>query len=639
MEDVYRIINFELEKLSPLKNHLLFLIFFVFSCIFNTLCFSQKLIINEVSQGLSGGKEYVEFLVVPNLCNNCIDLRGWIIDDNNGYFSGGPSSGVGIAPGAIRFSQNIYWSCIPTGTLITIYNDADLNPQIGTPDTIVDDNNCNLIIPVSSILFDRHASSPNNTSSSYLNTGWTAGGSWWSVGMSNSNDSFLTIEPSSPPNITHGISWGNNNVNNMIYFNGSASGKVFSFINSISNDPYIQANWSSDLCSNGNETPGQPNNNENALYIASLTNNCTNTSPPPNNSVTNLTVCNNQLPYLWNNLTFNSSGSQTDTLIGATGCDSLATLNLTVILPSTSNLYDTICDGQLPYLWNGLTFNSSGSQTDSLTNSGGCDSLVTMHLAVNPYSTSLSFDTICDNQLPFTWNGLTFNDTGVQTDTLIGFNGCDSLASLSLTVTPPSTSIYFDTICDYQLPFIWNGITFTSAGIKTDTLTSFSGCDSLNSLNLEVLASNNHENGTANSIDTSICSDQLPFTIDNHLFENEGIQIDTLFNISGCDSIVKYQLTVYDCHLIIPTAFTPDNDLINDFWELTNIDLYFPENSVHIYDRWGELLFQSTTGKYSDNPWNGQLYGKNLPVGSYFYIIDLNKKGAENKTGSVSIIR
>ncbi|MFY7945233.1 MAG: hypothetical protein ACOVNZ_11650, partial [Crocinitomicaceae bacterium] len=60
--------------------------------------FSQSLIINEVSQGPTGSKEYVEFLVVPGSgpyqCSNyCIDLRGWIIDDNNGYFSGGGGSG------------------------------------------------------------------------------------------------------------------------------------------------------------------------------------------------------------------------------------------------------------------------------------------------------------------------------------------------------------------------------------------------------------------------------------------------------------------------------------------------------------------------------------------------------------------
>ena len=76
----------------------------VFSFLISYFAFNQSLIINEVSQGPSGSKEYVEFLVIPTSttqnCETCMDLRGWIIDDNNGYFSiGNPNgtNGVGIA--------------------------------------------------------------------------------------------------------------------------------------------------------------------------------------------------------------------------------------------------------------------------------------------------------------------------------------------------------------------------------------------------------------------------------------------------------------------------------------------------------------------------------------------------------------
>ena len=55
--------------------------------------YSQQLIINEVSQG-SGNGEYVELLVMGTLsCQQtttpCIDIRGYVIDDNNGYFAAG----------------------------------------------------------------------------------------------------------------------------------------------------------------------------------------------------------------------------------------------------------------------------------------------------------------------------------------------------------------------------------------------------------------------------------------------------------------------------------------------------------------------------------------------------------------------
>ena len=99
------------------------------------------------------------------------------------------------------------------------------------------------------------------------------------------------------------------------------------------------------------------------------------------------------------------------------------------------------------------------------------------------------------------------------------------------------------------------------------------------------------------------------------------------------------ELIVHDCELIIPSAFTPDNDLVNDNWEIPNIDLYFPSNIVTIYNRWGKKIFESVRGSYSENPWNGKFKGEDLPVGSYYYTIELNEAKMENKSGSVSIIR
>ena len=103
----------------------------IVALIYATNFSAQTLIINEISQGSSGVQEYVEFLVVPDpsqtiSCTEvlpCLDLRGWIFDDNNGYFTG-LGGGFGIAAGACRFSLDPFWACIPVGTIITIYNNV-----------------------------------------------------------------------------------------------------------------------------------------------------------------------------------------------------------------------------------------------------------------------------------------------------------------------------------------------------------------------------------------------------------------------------------------------------------------------------------------------------------------------------------
>ena len=148
----------------------------------------------------------------------------------------------------------------------------------------------------------------------------------------------------------------------------------------------------------------------------------------------------------------------------------MATLNLTVNPEVSSTTDITICDDLLPYSWNGLTFNSAGSQTATLSSAAGCDSLATLNLTVNPEVSSTTDITICDDLLPYSWNGLTFNSAGSQTATLSSASGCDSLATLNLTVNPEVSSTTDITICDDLLPYSWNGLTFNSAGSQTATL-------------------------------------------------------------------------------------------------------------------------------------------------------------------------
>ena len=253
-------------------------IFFIFPFYF--CLFSQSLVINEVSQGPSGSKEYVEFLVIPGSgpyqCSNyCLDLRGWIIDDNNGYFSGGGGSGIGIAAGAVRFSTNSFWQCIPIGTLILVYNNQDLNAAVPSIDNSITDGNCRLVLPISSTLFENQTVSPTTTNTSYPTSGWLPGGSWGPISMANGGDSFQVYDPSNLTMPVHGVSWVNNNVNNIIYFATTAANSVYYFANTIDNNPSNQANWISGTCSApDNQTPGSPNNTANATYIQSLTNNC-----------------------------------------------------------------------------------------------------------------------------------------------------------------------------------------------------------------------------------------------------------------------------------------------------------------------------------------------------------------------------
>ncbi|MBN2613961.1 MAG: gliding motility-associated C-terminal domain-containing protein [Bacteroidales bacterium] len=86
--------------------------------------------------------------------------------------------------------------------------------------------------------------------------------------------------------------------------------------------------------------------------------------------------------------------------------------------------------------------------------------------------------------------------------------------------------------------------------------------------------------------------------------------------------------------LIIYDAFSPNGDGKNDVWNIGNISSY-PDCKVKIFNAWGNTVF--TSDGYSQ-PWDGKFNGKELPSGTYYYVIDPGN-GTETLTGPVNIVK
>ena len=114
-----------------------------------------------------------------------------------------------------------------------------------------------------------------------------------------------------------------------------------------------------------------------------------------------------------------------------------------------------------------------------------------------------------------------------------------------------------------------------------------------------------------------------------------------LQTVNGCAGQAQsFYVEVIACNLIIPTAFTPDGDGDNDLWEIVGLDAQFPLNQVKVYNRWGDLIYTSVEGNYALSPWDGTYNDKNLPVGSYYFILEKSTDGSiEPINGTVSILR
>ncbi|MBP5663735.1 MAG: T9SS type A sorting domain-containing protein [Bacteroidales bacterium] len=250
------------------------------------------------------------------------------------------------------------------------------------------------------------------------------------------------------------------------------------------------------------------------------------------------TICPSELPYTWNGVTFAEAGTQTTTLETVNGCDSVVTMTLTTF--PTYDVTDTkaICESALPYIWNGVQFTEAGTQTATLETVNGCDSVVTMTLTVNPIYSETDSRTICASELPYTWNGVTFTQADIQTATLETVNGCDSVVTMTLNVNPIYSVDDSRTICASELPYTWNSVQFTEAGTQTATLETVNGCDSVVTMTLNV-------NPIYSVTDSkTICVSQLPYTWNNVVFTEAGTQTTTLQTVNDCDSVVTMTLTV-----------------------------------------------------------------------------------------------
>lgn len=85
-----------------------------------------------------------------------------------------------------------------------------------------------------------------------------------------------------------------------------------------------------------------------------------------------------------------------------------------------------------------------------------------------------------------------------------------------------------------------------------------------------------------------------------------------------------------DCGLTVYNGITPNGDNHNDSWVIENIESW-PDNSVQIYNRWGNLIWETSNYHNTMNSWAGITNGgMELPEGTYFYLISYNnhiKKG------------
>ena len=385
------------------------------------------------------------------------------------------------------------------------------------------------------------------------------------------------------------------------------------------------------------------------------------------------TICSGN-SYVINGNTYTVAGNYTDTLSTINGCDSIIVTQLTVNPVYNANNPQTICSGN-SYVFNGNTYTVTGNYTDTLSTINGCDSIIVTQLTVNtiPVASASSNSPVClgaaINLSSATISGATYSwtgpngysspdqnpiiltasiaDAGSYTVTILS-DGCTSVPS-SVTVVVNNCSLTTDlsivkTVNNIH-PLIGNTIIFTIVATNNgpDNATGVEVSDILQNGYTYVSSTTtagSYDPSTGVWIIGSMINGASATLMVTATVNSTGNYVNTAIiysnNLDPDMSNNNSSIETFPTDFFIPEGFSPNGDGINDLFVIRGI-FNFPDNTFVIFNRWGNKVFEASPYQ---NTWDGkctiglQVGGNELPVGTYFYILDL-KDGSDIFKGTI----
>jgi gliding motility-associated-like protein len=178
-----------------------------------------------------------------------------------------------------------------------------------------------------------------------------------------------------------------------------------------------------------------------------------------------------------------------------------------------------------------FVWDSTGTYTDTLTNSLGCDSIVFFHVRLLGSKSTLD-SSVCNAMLSYSGK-YTWDSTGTYFDTIPNAFGCDSIIKLKLTIL--SRKITIDTSVKYSFNSPSGKHIWDSSGVYIDSVTQVNGCLNIITVNLKVLS-------TRSRIDTFNCM-PIKYLSRSEWINNSGVYLDTIPNSQGGDSLLTIHFT------------------------------------------------------------------------------------------------
>ena len=247
-------------------------------------------------------------------------------------------------------------------------------------------------------------------------------------------------------------------------------------------------------------------------------------------------------------------GVYVDTLVSSSGCDSVVSLTLQIhpVLFQTEN--KRIFEGD-SILFDGQWLKESGVYEKRVVNANNCTDTYQFILTVLPIVNVDTTAYVCDNELPYRWHGYEYNETGDYTIPISWNDSTRTTMTLHLTVRESFYGERNVNICEGST-YIYKNREYKSSCSFYDTIPSTVGCDSIIKYIISVQP-------TYDRIDTVHISDKQSYDFNGRILTNSGTYEWAGKTVNGCDSLQHLVLIVHPSYFFTDTVDICQPDTLN----------------------------------------------------------------------------
>ena len=243
-------------------------------------------------------------------------------------------------------------------------------------------------------------------------------------------------------------------------------------------------------------------------------------------------LCEGDTAHIGDNAYF-AAGSYLDSLTTMAGCDSVLVTDIVMVPSYTVQQSIAICQGDTLHIGNNSHY-LAGLYMDNLYTVDGCDSIIITNLTLKPAKIENAEAIICKGD-SIKVGTETYFTAGKYIQTSINSSGCEDLLIVNIIVLETEFDQSFS-LCEGESVTVGTH-TYSETGVYTDRFSSSFGCDSIITTTLKI-------NKIANIVQNITLCQGDSLSVGDTIYYEDGVYIDTLASIAGCDSIIMTDLRV-----------------------------------------------------------------------------------------------